>query len=39
MNVKDSPLSGVKTGQFELGYRFRTNNGFKGQITSIVQCL
>ena len=36
VNVKDSPLSGVKTGQLELGYRFRTNNGFKGQISGFI---
>lgn len=26
----------MKTGQFELGYRFRTNNGFKGQISGFI---
>ena len=36
VNVKDSPLSGVKTGQFEIGYRFKTTNGFKGQISGFI---
>ncbi|MDR0195765.1 MAG: TonB-dependent siderophore receptor [Myroides sp.] len=36
LNVKDQPLNGVKTNQFELGYRFKTDNGFKGQISGFI---
>ncbi|MDM1396309.1 TonB-dependent receptor [Myroides odoratimimus] len=36
LNVKDQPLNGLKTNQFELGYRFKTDNGFKGQISGFI---
>lgn len=36
LNVNDHPLTGLKTNQFELGYRFKTNNGFKGQISGFI---
>ncbi|MDR0229593.1 MAG: TonB-dependent receptor [Flavobacteriaceae bacterium] len=36
LNVKDQPLNGIKTNQFELGYRFKTDNGLKGQISGFI---
>lgn len=36
LNVKDQPLNGIKTNQFELGYRFKTDSGFKGQISGFI---
>lgn len=32
INVKDAPLSGIKTNQYELGGRLSDESGFKGQI-------
>ena len=32
INVKDAPLSGIKTNQYEIGGRLSTESGFKGQI-------
>lgn len=35
INVKEQPLQGIKTNQFEVGYRIN-NNGFKAQVSGFL---